>query len=117
MVLDDSWAQAAVGGLATVAGMVAGGVLWIVKLGSRVAMLETRMKTMETGVLEEQHALLAELREARDDIVRVGRELASSREEALRYFAGNGDLQRLEDKLDELRGVVAHQQAIRRRPG
>jgi len=75
------------------------------------------MKAMETEVLDVHQTLLAEVRAARDDIVRVGRELASSREEALRYFAGNGELQHLEDKVDELRGVIAHPKTIRRRPG
>lgn len=87
-----------------------GGIAWIAGLGSRVTSLERRVVEVEKSFIEEQSSLVDEIKEARNAIVTVGQQLAASREEALKYFAGNTDLKRLEDKLDALRGVISHKQ-------
>jgi hypothetical protein len=117
MTIDDGWAQALIGSLATAIGAVVAGIVWIAGLGSRVTSLEARVQEVENTFLQEQREIVAEIKEARDAVVAVGHQLSSSREEALRYFAGNEDLRRLEDKLDALRGAISHTpQTSRRRP-
>lgn len=111
------WWQALLGAAVAIGGALIAAAIWIVQLGSRITSLEAKVADVEHTVLDEQRDLVNEIKAIRDDIVDVSKQLASSREEALRYFAGNVDVQRLEDKMDQLRGAISHQTAPRRRPG
>lgn len=95
-----------------------GGIVWLASLGGRISHLEVKMRELEETYIQEQRDLVAQMKGVRDDIVHVASGLASAREEALRHFADNGDLQRVEDKLDKLleRPIPARATQTRRRP-
>ena len=99
---DDTLKSIVVATFVAVIGFVSSGIVWLVRLGSRVALLEQGHRMMERTLEIQQRALASGLRDIRNELKGITSDLAKGREEALRYFVAADDLRRVEGKVDEL---------------
>lgn len=100
----ENTAVATVGALATA---VVGFFVWTARLGNRVTALEVTMAASDESRRAIHEETMRQLREIRGEAEGVRQALHSSREEALRSFAGYEEVRRMTDKVDELSLAVA----------
>lgn len=93
--------------------LTTGGVL-IHKMANRTTALEARMTAAENAQKATQAEMASGLREIRREVANTSTAIAQAREDALKFFAADGDLKRLEDKLDSVQASVNRVAPVRR---
>ena len=79
---------------------------WLMRLGNRVTALETRMTLREEQRALEHAATLAAIGRVEKAATSASHAIATAREDALRFFAEDSDLKRVEVKVDALNAAV-----------
>lgn len=102
LIIEDDMIGNIIVAVATIGASVVASIVWVGTLGHRLGRLEEKMKEFEGNYVEQNKALVASMEKIRDDIHAGAISFANAREEALRQFADNDDLHRLEEKVDTL---------------